>query len=380
MYTTRFQRSTACAIVALMLSMASAAGASPVSAQGPIHAELRQREALAGSRPVHVKSWLSPAARRRATATSQLIYASVITSLSTGQTNIYTKQNGTLALVGQLNEGGGPIAVDSQGNVYVAEAGSNVLGYVPRNVYVYAPGATTPTRVLQNPNYMSWSIAVAKDGTVFVAGPSVTENASGEYVGGIMKYAAGATTGTLLAADPIVPWESSGLAADSNDNLFVGWTTTHGTGIAHCSVGPLTGCAREQRSGSSSWKAWIPFGSAANGITTGPILGSNSSKTITVIASGIVQYMMTFPNGSDVPSQVTPIPLGSVPIYELCFDSSGYSVWAGNTLFNSPVAYTIWQLDYPTGTVRLAYQIPQSSGIAIPADNGIAVSPAYYPN
>lgn len=376
----KIQHISRAAVAAIVIATCAAttAQASPVTSATPIRGSAQQRMILTNAHPAHIKSWLAPTARMKPTATTQLIYASVLTSASTGQTNIYQKASGSLKLVGQLAEGGGPIAVDSKGNVYVAESGSNALGYVPRNVYVYAPGSTTPARVLQNPNYMSWAVAVAKDGTVFVAGPSITTNSLGQYVAGVMKYAPGATTGTLLPADPVTPWTPGGMTADSNDNVFVGWAIANGSGPHHCLLGAFIGCVRQLSAGGTSWKWMVPFGGAANGITTGPLLGSNNSKTITVIASQI-QYLMTFPNGSAIPSQVTPIAVTNLPIYESCFDGTGYSMWVGNTLFNSPVAYTIWQIDYPTGTIRLSYPIPESSP-EIPVDNGIAVSPAYYPN
>src|SRR5580704_18024297 len=80
--------------------------------------------------------------------TAPFVYVSLITGLSSGQTNIYQPHDYTLKLVGQMSEGGGPLAVDGHGNLWVSGTGTDVTKFVARPVYVYAPGSTKPSRVL----------------------------------------------------------------------------------------------------------------------------------------------------------------------------------------------------------------------------------------
>src|SRR5579862_3167335 len=130
------------ALAIAAISMALPLNAAPASPRAQRVLALRKAEG------VRTKSWL----KRSAGSSTPLVYASLITSIDTGETNVYSQSGSTLSLVGQLSEGGGPIATDAKGDIYVAESGSNVLGVAARNVYVYLPGTTSPSLVLENPN------------------------------------------------------------------------------------------------------------------------------------------------------------------------------------------------------------------------------------
>lgn len=368
--------------------------AAAIAVSLPLAARSASRNALAIAlhkvRPVHTKSWF----KRGATSSGPLIYASLVTSLSTGETNIYQQSGSTLALVGQLSEGGGPIATDAKGNVYVAEIGSNALGYVSRNVFVYQPGATSPSLVLENPNYTSWAIAVSAT-TAYVAGLSV---ASSGGTAGVMKYQLPATlpspgstpqpvTGTLLSAPITNPALPTGLAVDSSGNLFAGWIPYSGS---HCLRGPIAGCGTELKSTGGPWTEYLPLGQAVNDIYAGPVLTANENQTIVSIV-GALEYLITFPKGSYVPSAVVSLPVfgtNNVPgIASLVVDPSGQALWAANAYLSvqgggsSTATFRIWKLLYPSGTVNLAFDLPQdtSSSLALPFNNAVAVGPAYAP-
>jgi hypothetical protein len=384
------------AVTAFVMSLASGAS---YAAQAQIsrmgNADTQSLLTLRGAKSIRTKSWFHP----QTSSSSPLIYASLITSISTGETNIYQQSGSSLELVGQLSEGGGPIATDSKGNVYVAEAGSNILGFVPRNIYVYRPGATAPSLVLDNPNYMTWSIAVSPSGTVYAAGLSVAS--SSRAIASVTEYQLPSTipspapsatpqsiTGTLLPAVSINPAVPTGLAVDASGNLFAGWIPNTGS---PCVRGPLQGCGTELPVNGPPWRNYLPLGQAENDINAGPVLTANDAQTI-VAGSGGFEFLITFPKGSFVPSRVTPLTVSgakAVPgIMSLAVDSGGEALWAANGFLASSgsaaLGYRIWKLQYPSGTVAVDYSIPQGgsaspSGLAVPLNSALAVGPAYVP-
>lgn len=324
---------------------------------------------------VHRKPTVSWIRGDVAGSSAELVYASVLTSASTGETEIYEQSGKTLALVGQLNEGGGPVAVDRDQNVYVAEAGSNALGFCARNVYEYARGSTTPKRVLQNPN-MSWAMAVGYDGTVYVAGMEVAPTAHPSV---IVRYAHGATTGQTVRIGDVNPSQPTGLAVDAAGDLFAGWNPTDDTVSRKCAVGSLIGCVEKLAVGAKSWKTLLYAGGAASTNTSGPILDGNGDVVLTTLWSrSLLQTLLTFPKGAWMPSQALSVPAASIQMFAMTFGPPGQTIWTMNTLFNGTVPPTIWLLDYPSGTLQITFPIPQDP-VAIAADDGIAVSPAYYP-
>lgn len=369
----RFYYTVAAAVAAMLVSVPAVAAHS----RSPFVLALRK------AKPVHTATWR----KHGLNASVPLIYASLVTSLSTGETNVYQQSGSTLSLVGQLSEGGGPIATDSRGDVVVADVGGNALGIVARNVYVYRAGATAPSYVLADPNYCAEVIA-ATTSAVYVSGQSVA-NSGTSY--GIMEYrlpssipspAPSATpqtiTGTLLPAAPAQPAEATGLAVDSSENLFVGWSPI---GLSSCQLSALSGCGQELPVTGPPWKTYLPLGQGENFMTVGPVLTDGESQTI-VSASGDFQYLVTFPKGSYIPSQVVTLPTtGPVTgIDSLVVDSGGAALWVANDLISGGTSFKIWKLSYPSGAVSLTYTIPQGSySLAIPLNNALAVSPEYAP-
>lgn len=325
----------------------------------------------------HLKGWM------KAHVTGPLLYVSLLTqAYYGGQTNVYQIGSGSLALVGQLPSGGGPIAVDKSGNVYVGETGPNALGCSARDVDVYAPGATSPNRVLKNTYSDTWTVAVGNDGTVYVAGAPVSSNCTWSNVA-LLKYAPGATTGTLLPTDPYGTVVPNGNAVDAAGNVYVYWTSflpTQDGGSPACqTIDDMIGCGRELAAGSSTWTTYLPYGGYANMAKAGPIFDSAGNQVLVVGGPGF-QYLMSFAPNSTVPSNVKPLPItgkSATDPMAIAF-SNASTLWGINTLFGSFLpSYEIWQIAYPSGYVEAQYPVDQSAspyGVAIPAENGIAVS------
>ena len=129
------------------------------------------------------------------------------------------------------------LATDSLGNLYVANGGAE---YGPRHgsVAVYAPGATTPTRVIQRGVYMRGTTAgmvIDSQENLYVlvyCGPLCgTGNA-----GSVEVYAAGRTT--PLRSITLDIQQPPSLMLDRSDNLYVG------SGISNAK-GSITEYARD---------------------------------------------------------------------------------------------------------------------------------------
>jgi hypothetical protein len=351
------------------IALAGALSAAPAIAappDSPIRANAQQQASL--DRPsTPVRSWMASGV---ASSKTQLIYASLINSVSTGSTNVYEVSGTTLKLVGQLAVGGGPIAVDRNENVYVASTGANVVKWDSRNVYEFARGATKPTRILQDPD-QAWDIAIAYDATVYVAGALT----SPKHYGSIMRYAPGATTGTRLRPDdaPLIYGAPRGLTIDAAGDVFAGWQPVSGPPLC------AEACVLELPAGSKSWHTLLAHNGPAMGLMNGPFLdGGGNLVLFTLDAQTDQQLMQTFVPGQSMPSRVASIPLMTTPAFATALDAAGTSLWGENTLFNSSIPYLIFRLDYPSGKVNLSFQIPQTT-LSIPPDEGIAVSPAFYP-
>jgi hypothetical protein len=102
--------------------------------------------------------------------------------------------------------------VDASGNLFVANEGAD-------NVLVFAPGSTSPSKTLSGLTSPS-AVAVGSDGTVYVA--EFSQNAVVEVDPG-----ARSPSRKLSIVSP------EGVALDANDNLYVSYNTTGGTGDVH---------------------------------------------------------------------------------------------------------------------------------------------------
>jgi WD40 repeat protein len=171
-----------------------------------------------------------------AVATSGAAVQSVVPdarAAATGDGRIYSSSYGN-STVTYYDKGTGPnnpvagslsgtfeapegLAVDRAGNVYVANGDA-------QNVLVYASGASSPTLTLSSPNGFPTDVAVAPDGTVYVA--NVWGMAGNP--GSVDVYAKGAseptTTLSYRAFTQVV-----GIAMDRSGNLFVSYDANHGS-------------------------------------------------------------------------------------------------------------------------------------------------------
>jgi hypothetical protein len=348
----------------VLLALTTSLSAVPALADSPVRFSEHGQSRLARS-SAPARSWMSPGV---ASSNTQLVYASLINSVSTGETNVYEVAGSTLKLVGQLAVGGGPITVDRDQNVYVSDTGGDVLKWRAHTVYEFARGATKPKLVL-HPNRDAWNIVVAYDGTVYVAGASL----GAKHLASIVRFAPGTTSGTPLPANfgALEDGEPTGMAVDSAGDLFVGWDDAGSP--PQCN----NVCVLELPAGKTSWQTLLSAHGPANSLIDGPF--RDGSGNLVVFTDNLhQQLMLTFVPGGLMPTRAVVIPLATGPLFAAALDAGGRSLWGENTLFNTSTPYTIYRLDYPSGTVALSFPIPQST-TSIPADEGIAVSPAFYP-
>jgi hypothetical protein len=304
-----------------------------------------------------------------ASSNARLVYLSIITSASTGETNVYEVAGNTLKLVGQLADGGGPIAVDRDQNVYVADAGTNLFTSWPaRSVYEFARGATKPKLVL-HPHALVWNIAVGYDGTVYLASAS----SKLPHLGSVIRYRPGSTTGASLPMGlALQAGLATGMAVDPAGDLFTGWQDEDGP--PPCS----DSCILELAAGTTSWKTLLTGNGAANGLEAGPFLDEEGDLVVdTVQPSGDQHLMLSFVPGSLIPEHVGVLNVGKGSQFGAAYEANGTSFWFVNTLLSGP-PFTISLFEHPGAKVKLSFPVPETTP-AIPSSEGIAVSPAFYP-
>lgn len=157
------------------------------------------------------RGWISPAA-----AKASLLYGS---SYDGGFINIYDQKGNNQQPIGQLTSGlAGPegIFVDKHHQLWVANSGNS-------SVVAFERGQTTPFTTLSDPDYYPLSVAVDKNGTVYVGNVESTTGPPGN----IEVYTKGSTspTETLTYSDMLIVL---GIGVDAKNNLYVSYVPTSG--------------------------------------------------------------------------------------------------------------------------------------------------------
>ena len=137
--------------------------------------------------PNRARSWMSPDANSQT-----LLYVS---DIATGSVQVFAYPKGTLE--GTLTGFGYPQGecADSSGNVYIADAGNDV-------VVEYAHGGTSPIATLNDPNAYPASCAVdPASGNVAVANLLTAQNFN---AGTVAIYPPGSSNATATYADPSI--------------------------------------------------------------------------------------------------------------------------------------------------------------------------------
>jgi hypothetical protein len=135
-------------------------------------------------------SWMSPEVKELAPL-KKLIYVSCFAG---GFVNIYKQAGFNQAPIGQITGLMNPngLYVDSTGNLYVANESAH-------QILVYPPGATTPSKTLDDTGWDPVDIAIDTDGTVYVANLLTS---AGAQPGSVSVYKNGSLTVSYLINDP----------------------------------------------------------------------------------------------------------------------------------------------------------------------------------
>jgi hypothetical protein len=307
-----------------------------------------------------------------ATAQNPLVYVSFITGASSGGTNIYEITPGGQQIIGTLGKGGGgPVAVDSQENVYVIEADYGSNGYqVDSPVYMYTSGSKTGELLFTAKELGAEAMTVASDGTVFIAGQIPNSSAFS-----VVKFAPPNYSADVLRTihDPRYP---VGISVDATGNLYVGWSIDSTNVYVPC----YSGCIEELPAGQNTWQIRLPD-LAADEIAGGPFAASDGSLIFWTGNNPFFNYIETVPAGANYPTAVIQFPPQVCSSYcaggSIAFNGGGTELWLTNSGFGAGLGTEVEEIDYPSGKVALKFPVNKPSDLVF--ISGIAVSPAYVP-
>lgn len=299
-----------------------------------------------------------------------VVYTSLLTGLRSGVTDIYSIGANGATLTGRLDKGGGgPVAVDGQGDVYVIEANyDGNLFQQSTPVYVFAPGSRRPIRRFVAHGFGAQAMAIGADGTVYMAGPLYPDVNTYR----VLKFAPGATRPTYLPIDHHDPTFPMGMAIDAGGDLLVGWLDG-GT----CQIADLVGCVDELAAGDSAWRVRLSPASAANDLDGGPLIAPDGQ--LVIHSSGLAfSYISTIPVSGIAPSAVIQLPVGLFGGQTaLAFDGSGSTLWGLVTgLASDDMVHSV---AYPSGAVGLSFPVTAPHNEPFFAI-GLAVSPPDIPS
>jgi len=188
--------------------------------------------------------------------------------------------------------------IDRKGSLYVvnAEGGNNVP-----NVVEYKHGATTPSLTITDGLFSPATVAVGRDGTVYVN--AVSQGTTGEVV----EYAPGATTPerTIALPSPQYDLEPGDLAFDKNGNLLA------------ATLGPIGNVVHVFKIAPGSSQA-VDLGLQGAG---GACIGVDGEGNL--YAGGTNFFVAVYPPGSNAPSRTFSLNLFSFFPYGLTVGRDG---------------------------------------------------------
>lgn len=248
---------------------------------------------------------------------------------------IYAQKNPNAGPVGQITDGLSTpdgMAIDTAGNLYVANAGNNTVA-------VYPPGKTSPSSTYTDGMATPANVVVGNDGTLYV----VNLNGGTEFVN---EYPPGSMTPSLKIPAPANYYEN-GLAVDPSGNLYVSYHNSSGQG----------------------WVYKYPFQSASGtnlelAVHTPAGLVLDKKGNLIVADATLPAAILVFPPGQTQPSLKVTQGVGNP--FLSCLDKKENRYFVTDS-YPSPEGIDVFT--YPK--LKFLYRV--SAGLQVPA--GCAASP-----
>lgn len=307
-------------------------------------------------------------------AQNTLVYVSFITGLNSGGTDVYQITAGGAQLLGTTGQGGGgPVAVDSQQNMYTVEANlDDNLYQINSPIYISPAGSLQSSLLFTAQGIGAEAMTVAPDGTVYIAGMNYPNTTTFS----VMKFSPPDYAPQLLPADPQSPAYPVGISLDASGNLYVGWSISD----VNYPFGPCaSGCIEELPAGGNAWQTRIPD-LAANSMAAGPFATTNGSLVFWTGMAGRFNYFETVPANQSYPSRVMQqspnlVLNGGNPA--LAYEAGGSELWTIGTGLGGGLGTNVTGIAYPGGAIL--DQFPVNDPADLIFITGIGVSPSYYP-